>query len=293
MRPGARCWRVVAAVMLAAALSHATKQVTITVQDLPQQTFKGFGSNSHADPEEMPEHVKEKLVTVLWIDLDFTAMRFARVYHKWSIPYILADFEENIKLKQRLYAEHGKDSLILLFNPTGTTDNTEQWTEDIVNIIDSLNAHGIRCDYTGVGNEPNQHEHEWAAPIRPQDFPAIINGVRQKLDARGFSDIKIIAPEASNVDDYYWQSIEAIVSDEECVNNLDGFAFHSYNMSMIQPTWEWLREYGKELWQTESSHFTIDEHFNDSMVAAEMSAMFLADMNFGCERWLYWIDAGP
>ena len=101
----------------------------------------------------------------------------------------------------------------ILMNPCGDVTDPETWATQIVDVIDTLEkATGYEIHYTGIGNEPNQEQSRFAAPIPAQTVPAVIKALRAELDSRGFSDVKIIAPGPSNVDGYMWQAVESVVA---------------------------------------------------------------------------------
>lgn len=281
--------------------ASATEQVRVTVGTTPMQEFKGFGSNNRTLLPETPDACKELITRTLWYDTPFTMFRFFRVLiTEWSDEYIINYFREGLMDQYGISAETAARhpglpadwKLKVLMNPTGTMVDPYTWAERLAHVIDTLEQeYNIQIEYTGVGNEPNQHAYTWAAPIKSKDMPAVVKAVKAALQAKGLNHVKVICPGASNVDNYMWEVVAAIQADPEALAALDAWEYHAYNMSMVQVTYNDIIKDGKEIIQSEASLPEGDHDWVDSMAAAQLSCRFLADMNFGVHYWLHWLDA--
>ncbi len=279
---------VLAAVMLFANSSAGNEKIRITVHAGARQEFGGFGCNGRTWDRSLPDDVRDTLVALIWNDLHFRLFRFYRVYITgWDNAYILSQFRDCVERTVRSVPD-----MVFLFNPTGTMTDPYSWGERIAEVIDMLqDSLHITIAATGIGNEPNQQEYTWAAPISSASVPAVVRAVRTELDKRGLTGVGIIAPGPSNIDQYMWDAIEALMNDAEALGDLYAWEYHSYNMSIGQGTYDWIAPSGKEIWQTEASLPEGDYEFNDSMCASQTYTRFLADMNFGVKYWAHWYDA--
>jgi O-glycosyl hydrolase len=210
-------------VAVSAACLLANRQVTVTFAAEEQQEFKGFGFNRFNIPKQ--DESAEDIADLTWKDMDF---RVARVGVGYDITidanYVAAQNKRGIEI-----AKEKQPNLVLLFNPVGKVVDAPTWADYYAKIIRDLkNDHNIVFEYTGIKNEPN-----WGDEIVPADIPEYIKFFRRALDSYGLEDVKIIAPEASNVDTKFLEMLDYIIGDPEALEALDCFAYHAYNMCML------------------------------------------------------------
>jgi len=135
---------------------------------------------------------------------------------------------------------------------------------------------------TGVSNEPNVHGPD------PNNLPTLVIKFREALDARGLEDVKVIAPEVSNVDNNGISFIEKIIANKQALDALGAFSTHSYGMCLLKEVYDMVHPYGKEYWQTESSA-NGPESFDDDYKAGKFVSRVISDANLGVTHWCYFI----
>lgn len=311
-----RCRYTASAFLAVLASSHtfAATPVRVTVLRGERQIFEGFGANGggfdfqfgiggDTHDEWIEPDIKDSISKLLW-DKNEMNLQVFRWGHCWVTGWTNATIVNSSRdaLKHRLkYNPEAK----LLFNPAGTVNDPYSWAERVAEVIDTLeraiviNGRNIRIEYTGIGNEPNQHYAGYAAPMSSGTVPEVIKALRNVLDMRGLSHVNIIAPGPSNVDGWMWDAVEAVMADAEAMNALYAWEYHSYNMSLTEEMANYLLQTGKPIWQTEASLpegegvlYTNIYDWADSQAGAQLSTRFLADMNFGVNYWLHYVDAG-
>jgi hypothetical protein len=121
---------------------------------------------------------------------------------------------------------------------------------------------------------------------------ALVKYFRQELDLRGLHDVKILAPETSNVDDVAYDMIDEIVADSLALASTFAWATHSYNLCLTKKMRDKVAPYGKEYWQTEASS-DDPESFNDELEAAKAAGRVLGDLNLGVTQWFWFLAYAP
>jgi hypothetical protein len=276
-------------------IAAANVPVRVTALSGERQTFQGLGINHWPYGDLTSQETRDTLQSILADDMDFRMFRFYRVYITgWTNRFIVSNFRDPTDIIRKHAKARGRN-VDFLFNPTGTMADYTSWGNRIAEVVDTLEkAYSTPGDpfyikYTGIGNEVNQNEYTWAAPMTASDIPQVVKATRAALDARGLQHVKIIACGASNVDNYMLNFIKAMKADAQALNDLYAWEYHSYNMSITQDVYTSIASFNKPIFQTESSLPEGDIFFNDSQCAAQTMCRILADMNFGVEYWLHWI----
>ncbi len=265
-----------------AAWTAEEKDVSITVYEGEEQTFQGLGgscTNSSDGYQPQSAATRTGMATMVWKDAD---MRVLRLWAKTNQS--AAEFAGKFKMIID-DAKKVQPELILLLGPTGVASGRLQshcahYAQMIKELKDN---HGIHIDATGVTNEPNAH-NEWL----PNEAAAGVKTMRAELDSRGLTDVKLIAPEVSNVDPYGISYIENIIADPAAVEAIDGFSTHSYSMCMTKALRDLERAFNKEHWQTESSG-NGPEDLNNYQWGCDVAARIISDINLGITHWCYFI----
>ncbi|MBD3392773.1 MAG: hypothetical protein GF418_11780 [Chitinivibrionales bacterium] len=279
-----------ALVVVVVSAGYANESFTVTVNAGEQQEFRGFGCNLGWG---VPKHdeAAEDLTRLLFSPIEEGGMDF-RVC-RFGIERS-TDFDAKAFLqtngKSIKYLQRFQPNLILQYNPVGSVGDISAYASYYANLMRDLrDRYGIVFQYTGIGNEPN-----WNDKIKAEDMALTVKQFRAKLDDNGLTEVKIIAPEASNVDNTLREMVQDIMDDPQALEALDAFAYHAYNMSMTREQrdqWEaYVEPNGtKEVWETESSHAWYAEGFSDSAVGGETAGRILGDLNLGTNIWMYWI----
>ncbi|MBD3392224.1 MAG: hypothetical protein GF418_09170 [Chitinivibrionales bacterium] len=293
-------------VMAAAAMrAHADHAITVTVHEGARQTFAGLGCN-HCDiwPKlafrELPEDVQWETMRLLWQECNF------QYYRVWlerteSTDNFLTMVSQTLDILRGI----NPDARLLLI-PHGRVGEPAAYAGHFARKILELRIdHGIWFYATGISNEPNNP----AIGMSMEMIPAIVKALRDSLDYLeeittdylGLDTIRIIAPEASNTGDpYFNEYIDALIADPEAMASLHGFGVHSYNMCMTKDALDKFAPYLEgdgagthALWQTESSNTLQPEDpatstQGDSAKGAETAARLISDLNLGVTHWLFW-----
>ncbi|PQV62605.1 hypothetical protein B1R32_12717 [Abditibacterium utsteinense] len=146
---------------------------------------------------------------------------------------------------------------------------------------------GITIDATGLENEPD---------MTPTQVVRGVKSLRAELDKRGLQSVKVIASEASSVDDRFYTHLDALKADATAWKSLAGISSHSYNMAATDKAASYIAgpngRNTKEYWMTEASdNGSEDEGMTGipAIRAASLSARFLNDMNHRVTHWVHFL----
>ncbi len=267
--------------------SGASAAVTITVNEGERHKFEGFGSSVYKDGiwNTVPEDTRMEMVNHIYGDLNF---QFIRV---WAGMEHTANSTEGTDAVGRqhqsmveLYSQYIEDvqkvqpDVILLLGPCAIEERGHastpfpEYVDHFVTIIQELREeHGIRFDVSGVMNEPNAQSR-----LNAPEVPQLVKLFRNELDARGLSDVGLIAPECWGVDGGCLSMFDALLGDAEAVDALVGFGTHCYSHCITKDASDWFSEYDKQHWETESSKF-----------GPEAAVASLAGINLGITHWAH------
>ncbi len=263
------------------ALAAETRDIMIIVHEGEETTFMGLGGSSTGDDgyAGMSEAVRTDLANAVWKDADFRVLRLW-CHRTTTAASFASSFRQLIADARKANPE-----VVLLLGPTGTvTGQMQQHCAHHAQIIKDLrDSYGITIQATGVTNEPNAHD-DWL----PQEAAAGVKAMRAALDSRGLQDVKLIAPEVSNVDEKGISYIENIIADQDALDAIDAFSTHSYSMCMTRALRDLEKPCDKEHWQTEASA-NGPETFTDYRFGTSVAIRILSDINLGITHWCYFL----
>ncbi|MES2465290.1 MAG: glycoside hydrolase [Armatimonadota bacterium] len=286
--------------------------VTITVEPGARQTFRGFGAslgNWGGEYQSLSPANRALLSQSLWRDLRFNTLRLWFNTDKYAPTRGARDLAEfrRCYVDSGLIADAQKNGVTtLLLAPDAVppymaekrTDNsgsaqtgmalkeseTDNYAVLVADFIDQLKKQtGITITVTGVQNEPNNLER-----FTPSQIVRVTRRLRSELDRRGLQSVKIISPEAGNVDTIFYETVDALRADPIAWRGIVGIASHSYNNSTTPDIAERIAGTGKEYWQTEASDNGPEEP-GDALRAATLASRFLNDMNHRVTHWIHFI----
>ncbi len=296
------------AAVVASPASKPRPTVTITVEPGARQSFGGLGANifpwtkaaiykSQVSPEQ-----NTRIAQLLWRDAHFRSGRLA--FHpkdyspepgKFDISFYVDGYFGSGKLTAA--QEAGLKDLILSpadfpeYMDDGhgfmKDDQIANYAQLLANFIrDFKTETGVLVGATGIVNEPNDRP----VKLHNAQWPVMIVSVRKALDAAGFQQVKIVAPESANCLADAYATVDAIKADPAAWRALDGIATHSYNNAATPEMAS--RAAGKEFWITEAGGtFDGDEDAGDALQATSLASRFLNDVNHGVTHWQYFIGA--
>ena len=280
--------------------------VTITIQPGARQRFAGLGvslGNWGRDYQKLTGPEREELSRMLWGGLRLRSLRLwinLNEYAPTPGRRLIGEFRERY-VDSGIVADakaHGVVALLL------APDNAPEWMKvrrpggpgdfalkdenvgDYAALIAEFIAQvrdetGLLLDATGVQNEPNDLDR-----ITPAQMVAVVKALRRELDARGLRSVKIIAPEAANVDGVFYETVGRLRADAEALAALAGFASHSYAMASTEEAARLVGD--KEYWMTEASD-NGPESPGDATRAASLASRFLNDMNHRTTHWIHFL----
>ncbi|HEX8465661.1 MAG TPA: hypothetical protein VF627_13670 [Abditibacterium sp.] len=285
--------------------------ISITVAAGARQTFAGFGASMGNWGDEygsLPPAQRGELAKQFWGGLGFKILRL------WFNvdDYSPTRGERDLSLFRKQYLTSGliKDArangvTTLLFAPDHIppymrTSNSvkgpfnDEEIENFVSLIATAMAQlrdedGLSIDATGILNEPD---------MTAEQLVRAVKRLRVELDARGLKSVKIIASEASSVDDRFYSHLDAFRADAGAWHSLSGIASHSYNMAATDRAASAIAAADgrntKEYWMTEASDNGSEEPGMtgvSAIRAASLAARFLNDMNHRVTHWIHFLGA--
>ncbi|BDI32489.1 hypothetical protein CCAX7_45400 [Capsulimonas corticalis] len=309
-----RPFAIAAAILLSSGTGHAQappdEHVAITVAAGARQTFGGFGTSQNGDfggeYTSLTPAQKTLLARLVWRDAKFNTLRM------WFDPteYAPAPGKRDISKFTRNFIDSGivreakaAGCKTLLLVPTeapaymGDSKTGLLKEEEYGNygalladfILQMKVERGVVIQATGLLNELNDRKFR----IPPEKVPAAVKALRRALDARGLTNVKIVAPENANVDGVLYQAFDALTADPEAWRGLYAFASHSYNNSTTNEIAEKIAGAGgKEYWMTEASA-NGSEEIGDTQAAASAASRVLNDLNHRVTRWIWFLGYEP
>jgi len=118
-----------------------------------------------------------------------------------------------------------------------------------------------------------------------RQWPLVVKNLRQALDARGLTKVKIGGVDWPSNDNYLLERVGSIQNDPAAWKLFDVLTFHSYGLSLTENVYQQFiqGQTGKEIWQTETSSGGAIPQSTAKDVAGHM----LNDLNHGAATWIY------
>lgn len=294
------------------AQTPAASLVTITIAPGAQQRFDGFGAslgNWNGDYQKLSPANRALLSRSLWRGLKFNTLRLWFNTNKYAPERGKQDLAEFRKcyVDSGIITDARKNGVTtLLLAPDGLPpymtekrddgtgsaqsgkalkeSETENYAVLVADFIDQLRQKtGVTLNVTGIQNEPNNEER-----FTPSQIVRVTKRLRRELNARGMQSVRIIAPEAGNVDVIFYETVDALKADRTAWDSIVGVASHSYNNAATKEIADRVAGTGKEYWQTEASDNGREEA-GDTLRAVSLTSRFLNDMNHRVTRWIHFI----
>jgi O-glycosyl hydrolase len=128
-----------------------------------------------------------------------------------------------------------------------------EFAKELVSMLRYARSHEhLKFQYFSPFNETDCYPNE-GPRIDPADAPAVLDAVVERLQKEGLDDIRLIAPDSSDVTNDY---TTPILQDQKLMRHLGALAYHSYSDESVGPqvarvhssaypkTHVWLSEYG-------------------------------------------------
>lgn len=286
--------------------------VTVTVAPGGRQRFAGLGpslGNWGRDYQKLSADERDRLSALLWRDLRMTSLRLwlnldeyapepgQRLTQEFRERYIdsgiIADARRH-GVTDLLLAPDGMPDYMKVKREGGPQDFAlkDESVADYAALIAGFIAQvrdetGVLIGVTGLQNEPNNLDR-----ISPEQIPLAVKALRAALDARGLREVRVITPEAANVDDVYYDTLERVKAEPAAWQALSGVASHSYDMAATDRAAEAVAGPGgeslKDYWMTEASD-NGPELPGDALRAASVASRFLNDMNHRVTHWVHFL----
>jgi len=283
--------------------------ITLSVPSGARQTFGGFGAsigNWGGEYQSLPRTQRTHLAAMLWRDLNFKIFRLwfnvddyspTRGAHDLGLfrkQYVrsgaIADAKANGVTTLLLAPDH----IPPYMRSSGKADGpiNDAAVENFVTLIAEgirqlRDEDGITIQATGIKNEPD---------MTPAQLVRGVKRLRMELDVRGLKSVKVIASEASSVDDRFYSHLDAFRGDASAWNSLAGIASHSYNMAATDRAAGYIAGFDgrntKEYWMTEASDNGPEEEGMTgipALRAASLASRFLNDMNHRVTHWVHFL----
>ncbi len=277
----------------AAPLHGQANSDTVTVKSGGlRQSFAGFGASQASTLwSAIAATPRSQMADLVYRDLKMNVLRL------WAVNFDTKTVAQNLAAFNATYIASGATAditsrgvtTLLLAPETGTSANKAPtvpipvYTENLAEFILQLKtAYNVTIGVTGVCNEP---ESSWTL----SQIIDCITSLRASLDARGLTNVRIIAPESSNPGSAA-SSVAAIRANPTAWNSLYGIASHSYG-AVLPNDDLYVRKYGKAWWLTEASDGG-SEQAEDENRACSILASFLCELNFGVDEWVFFIGLG-
>jgi O-glycosyl hydrolase len=283
--------------------------ITITVPAGGRQTFAGFGAsvgNWSGEYQSLTAEQRARLSRLFWRDLNFKIFRLwfnvddysrkrgAKDLSLFRKQYVqsgaIADAKANGVTTLVLAPDHIPPYMRTSDKVDGPINDgdVEEFVTLIAQGIKALkDEDGIEVQATGVENEPD---------MTAEQIVRAVKRLRAELDKRGLQSVKIIASEASSVDDRFYSQLDALKGDAAAWSALRGISSHSYNMAVTDKAAGTIAgpqgENTKEYWMTEASDNGAEEEGMTGVPAiraTSLSARFLNDMNHRVTHWVHFL----
>ncbi len=260
--------------------------VVLTIATKPRQTLEGFGcSMVGINSDAIPPSIRSEMFHMVFGGLHMNVLRL------WVDSGTNRTVEQ---MKQEFYRTYVDTQIVAGARKQGVTTlllaparGEEKPTEPMADyarklaevIYDVKSERGIDINVTGIANEPG---------FTPSQLAEAARELRQQLDVRHLTSVKIIAPEAASADDRALSNIAGIKANPASWTAISGIATHSYNMAATQAFPEIIAGTSKRYWMTEAAD---NGHESEADVnrAATLTARFLNDLNHGVTHWIYFI----
>jgi hypothetical protein len=287
------------------------ESITISVPAGGRQTFAGLGAstgNWGGEYQSLTASEREQLSRKLWHDLRFKIFRLwfnvdeyspergahdlTRFRNQYVRSGVLADAQANGVTTLLLAPDHLPPYMRSSDRVDGPINDAE--VESFVTLIAEgirqlRDEDGIVIHATGIENEPD---------MTPDQIVRAVVRLRAELDKRGLQAVKIIASEASSVDDRFYAQLDALKADPLAWDALSGISSHSYNMAATDRAASYIAGPGgrntKDYWMTEASDNGPEEVGMTGVPAARaasLAARFLNDMNHRVTHWVHFLGS--
>ncbi len=267
---------LLAVALIAGTRLFAASPVTITVNEGALKAFGGYGftidDGTAAEIRTWPEEERDRLGQLCWVEADFRLIRLW-AHDRGSIDDMTREIGDACKWFVEEVRERHRPDLHVLLGPTqNTIAGVEEYSDFYVEMIRKLrDEYDFQIDATGIVNEPNANGMRFTTG----EMPAAVKAFRRKLDAIDMQDVKIIAPEVSNVDAGGYAYGRALTGDAEAWEILDGFGTHSYGIAMTKDM--------MDIVGPEKDHYMTESSGSDVHTAAKA----IADVNLGVTHWYF------
>lgn len=168
------------------------------------------------------------------------------------------------------------------------TSKIPQYAEMVADYVSILKAdYNINIDYLTVFNEPLFH-------FTPEQLRTVVKEMRKALDKKGLANVKILADEWAEIDEFTLYAWEELLKDKEALDAIDGLSFHSYTTNSIgyyKNVEEIFKKAGKEIWMTESSDTDVlsTVPYGDIIQGSNQASRMLNDLNNYVEYWIHFL----
>lgn len=286
--------------------------ITITVQDTPRQTFRGFGVSVVPMPDyaKLTEQQKAELGKVVWRDMNMKIMRLwldLTQYAPKPDARDLGPFREAYIRSGRIKAalDNGCEEIMItpcsefpdwLRGPEAATGadgkkpvrplvapgKEKEYARALADVVRELrDKDNIAIGAISLCNEPT-------ADLGFAWLTETAKALRADLDGYGLKDVKIVCPETASMDWVWDQCMAAFQKDPAAMNALGVTASHSYNMAGNGNVENFVLKTGKEFWMTEASG-NGPATVPDAEYGASAACRFLCDLNHAASCWIWFI----
>ena len=287
--------------------------VTVTVRPGARQTFAGLGvslGNWGGDYQKLTHVERDRLASLLfgglrlrslrlWVNLDEYApapdrRELGDFRRRYVASGLIADARRH-GVAALLLAPDGMPPHLKAKRPGGPADfalrddAVEPYAALIAQCLAQLRDEaGVTVDATGIQNEPNDLDR-----IAPAQMPRLVVALRRELDRRGLRSVRIVAPEAANVDATFHEAAAALAANPDAWAALDGLASHSYGMAATEEAARRVAApsgvgNAKSYWMTEASDNGAEVP-GDATRAASLAGRFLNDVNHRVTHWVHFL----
>ncbi len=288
------------------------ESVTVTVEPGARQKFAGLGTslgNWGGDYQKLTIPERTRLSSLLWRGLKMRSLRLWINLNEYAPAWnvretrdfrrryvdsgIIADAQRH-GVVDLLLAPDGMPEWVKDKRPGGLQDfqlrdqSIRAYADLIAEFIQQVHVEtGILINATGIQNEPNDLDR-----IHIEQMVPLVKTLRQALDDRHLSTVRIIAPESANVDSTFFGVVDRLRADPAAWSALAAVASHSYGMAATPDAARRVEDPGggnsKDYWMTEASD-NGPEVTGDATRAASLAARFLNDVNQRTTHWIHFL----
>lgn len=267
--------------------AQSSYNITVKSGEL-RQSFSGFGTSQSGQWPMTGQPQRNTMADMVYGDLKMNSFRlWAVADNTQTVASMLATFNANYIASGAIADVQSRGVTTLLLAPCAVASAPSPMSaygEKLAEFILQLkNTYGVIINVTGIQNEPSG----WSTA----SLVDCVNCLRASLDARGLTDVEIIAPEQSSPAASV-PVVDAMYQNGAAWDAILGIASHSYGTVLLNDAME-IRKTEKEWWSTEASDSSIQlEAAGDDNRAASVLGRFLCEMNHGVDRWFFFLGLG-